>query len=176
MNEGISSLFSQKGSVAEAAGSTQAYEICALKYAGPLRRKLVVSLSQVGWDGEIDINMYLWAIKSKGEFILMDTGASTTLAAKHQLKNYVNPLDILVRIGANSQNVNKVIITHLHWDHVGGMETFFQASPKFTFYVQEKELDFWLKGSMAKRNPFVRTCDEPAFKIFAALERRDRLV
>ena len=172
----ISSLFSQKGSVAEATGSTAVYEIYALKYAGPLRRKLAVSLSQTGWDEEIDINMYLWAIKGKEEFILVDTGGSPSLAAKRQLKNYVNPLDILARIGANSQNVNKVIITHLHWDHVGGVETFPKAFPKTTLYLQEIEFNFWLKDPMAKRNPFFRTWDGPAFKAFAALEGTDRLV
>lgn len=92
------------------------------------------------------------------------------------LKNYVNPLDILARIGANSQNVNKVIITHLHWDHVGGVETFPKAFPKTTLYLQEIEFNFWLKDPMAKRNPFSRTWDGPAFKAFTALEGTDRLV
>ena len=176
MSEGMSSIVSQKGSAAEASEPAPTYEIYALKYAGPFTSKVAMVFWNEGWNEEIDRNYYLWVIKGKGEMIIVDTGTGTTLAGKRKLKGYVNPVDVLARIGVNASNVNKVIVTHIHFDHVGGMEMFPQAFPKAAFYVQKKEFDFWLKHPVAKRRPFVGITDELANKALGALEGTGRLV
>jgi len=174
--EGISSVFPQKASLAEATGPTPVYEIYALKYAGPFTSKLAMLLWLEGWDIDIDRNYYIWVIKGKGENIVVDSGCGTTFATKRKLKNYVNPVDVLARIGVNGTNISKVIITHIPFDHVGGVEMFPQAFPKATFYVQKKEFDFWTKHPIAKKHPFAHVTDELANKALAALEGTDRLV
>jgi len=176
MGKRIFSTVSKKGSITEAGRTAPMYEIYALKYAGPFTSKLAMVLWMEGWNEEIDRNYYLWVIKGKGENIVVDTGTSITLATKRELKNYVNPVDVLERIGVNASNVMKVIITHIHFDHVGGMEMFPQAFPKATFYIQKKEFDFWIKNPIAKKIPFVGITDELANQALAALERTDRLV
>ena len=65
---------------------------------------------------------------------LVDTGAGVTLADERKLKGYVNPVEVIKRLGVDASNVTKVVISHMHWDHVGGMEMFPQAFPKATFY------------------------------------------
>jgi len=110
-----------------------------LKYAGPMPGKLALLLWMEGWDKDADRNYYIWAIKGKDETIFVDTGCSLTLASERKLKDFVNPVDLLARIGADKTNVKKVFITHLHWDHLGGIELFLQAFPEAVFYVQEKE-------------------------------------
>jgi glyoxylase-like metal-dependent hydrolase (beta-lactamase superfamily II) len=175
VSEGISSIVSKNGSSAEAAEPAPTYEIYALKYAGPFTSKVAMVFWNQGWNEEIDRNYYLWVIKGKGENIIVDTGTGITDAAKRKLKGYVNPVDMLARIGVNASNVAKVIITHIHFDHVGGMEMFPQAFPKATFYVQKKEFDFWIRHPVAKRRPFVGITDELANKALAALEGTDRL-
>ena len=175
VSEGISSIVSKKDSVAEAAGPAPVYEIYALKYAGPFTSKVAMVFWNEGWNEEIDRNYYLWVIKEKRENIIVDTGTGITQGEKRKLRGYVNPVDVLGRIGVNASNVTKVIITHIHFDHVGGMEMFPQAFPKATFYVQKKEFDFWIKNPIAKRRPFVGITDELANKSLAALEGTDRL-
>ena len=174
LGEGISTLAARKGSVAEAAALAPMYEIYALKYAGPFPRKLANYLSGVGWEENIQAPYYLWALKGKDGFVVVDTGCSTTWAREKKLKGYVNPVDVLARIGVNGSNVSKVILTHMHFDHLGGMEMFPQAFPKAVFYIQKKEYDFWTKSPYAKRAPFNR--DEVAIKATADLEGTDRLV
>ena len=177
LGEGIPYLFAQPASTAAAAGSAPEYEIYALKYAGPFPRKLAMVLWNEGWDQDIEVNYYIWAIKGKnGETIVVDAGCGNTLAAKRKLKNFVNPVDVLARIGADASNVTKVIITHMHFDHMGGMEMFPQAFPKATFYLQKKEYDFWAKHPFVKRPPFNRLADELAIQATAELEGTDRLV
>jgi glyoxylase-like metal-dependent hydrolase (beta-lactamase superfamily II) len=170
----ISTLTAQEGSVAEAAGPAPMHEIYALKYAGPFTRKLAYALYGKGWDENIEINYYIWAIKGKDEFIVVDTGCGLTGARQRKLTTYVNPVEVLTRIGVNGSNVRKVIMTHMHFDHVGGMEMFPAAFPKATFYVQKKEYDFWTKNPFSKRPQFNR--DEAGIKATVDLEGTDRLV
>jgi glyoxylase-like metal-dependent hydrolase (beta-lactamase superfamily II) len=156
-------------------GPAQFYEIYALKYAGPLISQVAMVFWNEGWDERIDRNYYLWVIKGRGETIVVDTGTGTTFAAKLQLKNYVNPVDVLARMGVTGSNVTRVIITHMHFDHVGGMEMFPRAFPNAIFYVQRKEFDFWTRNPIAKRRPFAWLSDELANRAVAALEGTNRL-
>jgi glyoxylase-like metal-dependent hydrolase (beta-lactamase superfamily II) len=151
-------------------------EIYALKYAGPFTSKLAMVLWMEGWNEEIERNYYLWAIKQKEEIIIVDTGTGVTLAEKRKLKNYVNPVEMLSRIGANESNVKKVIITHIHFDHVGGVEMFPKAFPKAKYYVQKKEFDFWIKDPIAKKRPFVGISDENGNKTLSDLAESGHVV
>ena len=176
IREGIPSAFPTGGSKAEAAGPAPLYEIYALKYAGPFPRKLAMVLWNEGWDENVEVNYYIWAIKGKDETIVVDAGTGLTEANKRKLKGYINPIDALKRIGVDESRVNKVIITHMHFDHVGGMEMFPQAFPKAKFYIQKKEYDFWAKHPFVRRPPFSWVADPLAIKATADLEETDRLV
>lgn len=87
----------------------------------------------------------------------------------------MNPVEVLATIGADATNVKKVIITHLHWDHLSGIETLLQPFPEAVFYVQETEFDFWIKNPVAKRAPFLKVSDEASKKALAELEGTSRL-
>ncbi len=171
----LSSTVGQSGSIAQAAEAAPAYEIYALKYAGPMPNKLALLLWMEGWDKDAERNYYIWAIKGKDETIVVDTGVSPTLASERKLANFVNPVDLLARIGADKTNVKKVFITHLHWDHLGGIGVFLQAFPEAVFYVQEKEFDFWIKNPIGKRAPFEKVSDAPTKRALAQLEGTPRL-
>src|SRR5881296_2037643 len=116
-----------------------------VKYAGPFMSKLAFLLWNQGWDQDIERYYYIWVVKGPTETILVDTGVGVTMAADRKLTGYVNPVDVAARIGVKPTDVTKVIISHMHWDHVGGMEMFPKAYPKATFYVQKREYDFWTK-------------------------------
>jgi glyoxylase-like metal-dependent hydrolase (beta-lactamase superfamily II) len=157
------------------AGAAPTYEIYALKYAGPMPSKLAFMLWMEGWDKDVDRNCYLWAIKGENEIIIVDAGSNFSLASQRGLKNYSNPVEVLARIGANSTNVKKVILTHCHWDHLSGIELLLQAFPEAVFYVQKKEFDFWVWNPIAKRAPFLKVSDEVSIKTLAQLEGTPRL-
>lgn len=163
--------------VAEAAGPEPEYEIYALKYGGPLVRKVAIVLWNVGWDEDGPLNYYVWAIRGKnGETIVVDTGASPAQGAARKVPGYVNPLEMLARLGVTPDSVSKVVITHMHWDHVGGMETWPQALPKAKFYVQKWEFDFCVKNPLSQRKPIAILFDPLASKAMGGLEGSGRLV
>ena len=135
----------------------------------------VLGLVANGWDQDIDRYYYIWVVKGPTETILVDTGVGLTVAADRKLKGYVNPIDVAARIGVKPNDVTKVVITHMHWDHVGGMEMMPKAYPKATFYVQKREYDFWTKHPVAKRKIFAGTADPLAYKIMQEMEGTPRL-
>ena len=167
----------RRQSFAEAAGPEPEYEIYAAKYGGPVIRKVAIVLWNVGWDEDGPINYYVWAIKAKnGETIVVDTGASPAQAAARKVPGYVSPVEVLARVGISGNNVTKVIITHMHWDHVGGMDGFLRAYPRATFYVQRREFDFCVKNPVSQREPIAILFDPLANKILGDMERSERLV
>jgi len=163
--------------IAEAAGPEPEYEIYACRYAGPLVRKVAVVLWNTGWDEDGPINYYVWAVRAKnGETIVVDTGASPVQGAARKVPGFVNSVEVLARLGASADNVTKVVITHMHWDHVGNIEGFMQAFPQAKFYVQKREFEFCVNNPLAQRKPIAILFDPQASKAVGEMEGSGRLV
>jgi len=172
-----SKSLSRGTAVAEAAGPLPEYKIYACKYAGPVVRSKALSQWNTGWDEQIPINYYVWAVRgANGETTVVDIGPSTATAAARKVPGYVNPVEVLARLGANANNVTKVVLTHAHWDHVGNLEACLGAFPKAKFYIQKQEFDFYVKNPLVLRKPIAGLFDPPASKVLDRMAGSDRLV
>jgi glyoxylase-like metal-dependent hydrolase (beta-lactamase superfamily II) len=152
--------------------STPAYEIYAIKFAGPLTSSMAMVLWNTEWEKKIERNYYVWLIRGDSEILIVDCGIAPCLARDKQILNYVNPAEILARFGVEASKVKKLLITHMHFDHISGIELF----PSATFYLQEKEFNFWVKDPIAKKPPFLRVSDPAGNAYLAKLEGTGRLV
>jgi glyoxylase-like metal-dependent hydrolase (beta-lactamase superfamily II) len=81
----------------------------------------------------------------QGRKIMVDTGMPDSACAhKHRPGSYQAPEHQLTaqlgKLGLGPEDVDDVILTHLHWDHCANLGLFTQAR----FYVQRAELDFAL--------------------------------
>ncbi len=164
------------GAAAAQTSSGPQYEIYAAKYGGAVVRRLAVSMWNTGWDEEGPINYSVWAIKSPSELILVDTGPSPADAAARKVPSFTNPVDVLARMGANADTVTKVVISHMHWDHVGNIDAYLKAYPRAKFYVQKRELEFAARSPVAQRKPVSVLFDAAASRRVAELAGTDRLV
>ncbi len=95
------------------------------------------------------IYYYLWLLKGKDEWILVDTGFSPEAAQRRGLENYCHPLERLAQMRVNPISIQTVIVSHLHWDHFCAPEFF----PSATFYLQEREAAFYV-GPYAQHRAF----------------------
>jgi len=146
------------------------YEIFAIKYAGPFSsRKSFLLWLQEGED--ITRDYYVWCVKGPNGVILVDAGVSPQLAVTHRLTNYVNPADMLARIGVDAKEIRHVVLTHFHYDHTSGVSLF----PQARFYVQQREYDFWIKNPIANRPAFAFIKDPDSLNYLSTLEDTDRL-
>ena len=148
------------------------YEIYALKYAGPFVRTGAHLMWYQDWDKIEKIYYYFWCIKGASEIVIVDAGVTPQLAREKELDGYVNPVEVLSRMNINADEVRHVVVTHMHFDHAGGVSLF----PRATFYVQEDEYRFWLGDPIAGRPPFKYVSDTASNAYLASVEGTDRLV
>jgi len=147
------------------------YEIYALKYAGPFTRPASMMVWFQDMDKTVQTDYFIFVIRGGGETVVVDCGVRPDLAAERQLAGYVNPAEVLKRIGVDAGKVKHLVVTHVHFDHVSGIRLF----PKADIYIQEKEFRFWFKDPIAKRAPFLHVSDLGENQYLKKLEGSKRL-
>jgi len=90
-------------------------------------------------DLPMPLDYYVWAIHREGAPpVVVDTGFGPA-AATARGRTLIRPVDQGLReAGIEPEQVEDVILTHLHYDHAGSLGLF----PKARFHVQEAELAF----------------------------------
>jgi len=116
------------------------YELYAIKYAHHARRAIENFLDGKGdpHDGPMPLDYFVWLIRGEGREIVVDTGFSAAMAAKRGRQHLRCPTDGLKLLGTDAEDVRDVVITHLHYDHVGSFELF----PAATFHLQDIEMRY----------------------------------
>lgn len=148
------------------------YSILSLKYAGPLTSSVAKVLLDTDWDKRIERNCYIWVVQGEEKTVVIDCGVRPARAEQRNLRGYVSPAEVLRRIGIDAACVEHLVITHIHRDHVGGIELF----PRAKVYVQRKEFDFWTMDPIAMRPSFARESDPVAVQALGALRGSERLI
>jgi len=115
------------------------YQVFAVKYA---ERQAVRGEHFLGGDPHHDVSMpmdyFVWAVVGPAGTWVVDTGFGT-LDAEHRHRTLLRTAaDGLGLIGVDAATVSDVVITHLHYDHVGGFDQF----PQARFHVQDREVAF----------------------------------
>jgi glyoxylase-like metal-dependent hydrolase (beta-lactamase superfamily II) len=151
--------------------ATPTYEIYALKYAGPLLRPASIVTWFQDMDKMTEINYYIFVIRGGGETVIVDCGIAPKLGQERNLNGYVSPAEVLKRIDIDARQAKHVVATHIHFDHISGVELF----PRATIYIQEKEFLFWMKNPIAQRTPFKNLTDPVGNRYLAKLEGTKRL-
>ena len=148
------------------------YEIYAVKYAGPFSSSGAFVMWMKDWETVCERNYYFWCLKNSDQTILVDAGVSPRLAHEKTLAGYVNPAQMLEEIGIHADEIEHVILTHLHWDHADGTTLF----PRAQFYVQKAERDFWLHDEIAQRPPFTFFLNDQTRTALQSIEDDGQLI
>jgi glyoxylase-like metal-dependent hydrolase (beta-lactamase superfamily II) len=69
---------------------------------------------------------------------LVDTGFTAETAARRKRQFLRCPIESLRLLGIEPESITDVVLTHLHYDHVGN----FHKLPNARFHLQERELAF----------------------------------
>jgi glyoxylase-like metal-dependent hydrolase (beta-lactamase superfamily II) len=175
------SMAQERPEAANASSTGTIYEVFALKYFAPMSYKLAKALYQVGWTEDVKVNLYIWAIRNKnnGEITLVDTGTDILMGQRFSSLNagsvFVPPPQLVARMGIKPEQVTKVVITHMHIDHVGGMVDFPKLYPNAQFFIQKREFDFWINSPLAQRPAFKMFGYAPGANAIAELAKTPRL-
>lgn len=114
------------------------YEIHAIKYAEADREARDCFLMPDSHDGPLPMDYFIWLIRGGGHTILLDTGFNEARAKARKRKLLRNPVEGLGSLGVKPEQVETVILSHLHYDHAGNLDLF----PNAEFVVQDDEVHF----------------------------------
>ncbi len=91
-------------------------------------------------DEKMDIAMVVWLIRGGGHTILFDTGFHREKwMGVFPEKDFLRPDEAVKLAGVKPEEVTDIIISHAHWDHLGGVDLF----PKATVWIQKQEYAYY---------------------------------
>jgi glyoxylase-like metal-dependent hydrolase (beta-lactamase superfamily II) len=105
-------------------------------------------------DVPMPMDYFVWAAFSDEHTVVVESGFNAEVAARRGREYLRCPTEGLQQLGIDCARVSCVVLTHLHYDHVGNLEKF----PEATFVVQEEEMAFWT-GRYAGREHFRHTVE-----------------
>ena len=74
--------------------------------------------------------------------IVFDTGVRGGVSPRGKVyKNFETPDQVLAKVGIRAEEVETLVLTHLHFDHAGNIASF----PNAKIYIQRAEYDGWKK-------------------------------
>jgi glyoxylase-like metal-dependent hydrolase (beta-lactamase superfamily II) len=122
------------------------YEVYAVKYAHHARRASENFIGGDPHDGPMPLDYFVWLLRGAGREIVVDTGFSAAMAAKRGREHLRCPTAGLGLLNVDSKKINDVVITHLHYDHIGNFDLF----PAATFHLQDLEMNYATGRHMAQ--------------------------
>jgi glyoxylase-like metal-dependent hydrolase (beta-lactamase superfamily II) len=118
--------------------ATDQYEVFAIRYATREARRRDHFIGGDPHDGPMPMDYFVWLVRNDERTFVVDTGFNAEMAAKRQRQLLRSPREGLKLMGVDTDQVRDVILTHLHYDHVGTFDEFPQAQ----FHLQDAEMDF----------------------------------
>ncbi len=114
------------------------YKVFAIRYATRDGRRADHFIGGDPHDAPMPMDYYVWVAKHADVAFVIDTGFTAEVAAQRKRTYLRCPIDSLSLIGVDAATVQDVVLTHLHYDHVGNFHRF----PAARFHLQEAEMSY----------------------------------
>jgi glyoxylase-like metal-dependent hydrolase (beta-lactamase superfamily II) len=151
--------------------SAATYEVYAVRYATIPAFQVSGLIAGADSSRRLDIAMMVWLLKgSDGRNVLVDAGFHRDDFVQRWHPNpFVTPSEAVARAGVKPEDVSDVIISHIHWDHLDGIDLF----PKARVWIQREEFDYYLDSAGTVKH---RAIDAGDAKLLAQLAREGRVM
>jgi glyoxylase-like metal-dependent hydrolase (beta-lactamase superfamily II) len=151
--------------------SPATYEVYAVRYATIPAFQVSGLIAGADSSRRLDIAMMVWLLKgSDGRNVLVDAGFHRDDFVQRWHPNpFLTPSEAVARAGVKPEDVSDVIISHIHWDHLDGIDLF----PKARVWIQREEFDYYLDSTGAVKH---RAIDAGDAKLLAQLAREGRVM
>jgi glyoxylase-like metal-dependent hydrolase (beta-lactamase superfamily II) len=126
---------------------TPEYSIDAIRYGTSEGVPVSLLLPDGPKDQTIEIPMIVWLLRGGGRTILFDSGFHRdTFRNQYPLKDYLRPDEAVRGAGVNPEDVTDIILSHAHFDHMGGIDLF----PNATVWIQRDEYGYYTREAWQK--------------------------
>ena len=115
------------------------WEVFAVKYADRNARVRADSfIFDDNHDAPHPMDYFMWLLRRGDDVILVDTGYDMDEAASRDRPIRLDPVAALAPLGVSPEDITQLIVTHLHYDHAGGLHLF----PNATLHLQSAEMAY----------------------------------
>jgi glyoxylase-like metal-dependent hydrolase (beta-lactamase superfamily II) len=138
------------------------HHVAAVRYA---TRPVMRSEAYYGWelygepDARLEMAYFFWILQRAGAPaaapIVVDCGFDIHLGRRLGRESFYTPGEALFELGVEPARVQRVVVTHMHYDHIGNLGLF----PNARLSVARRDFDFWTADPVARRGQFSKTID-----------------
>ena len=114
------------------------YEVYALRYATVERKAGENYIGGDPHEAGTSMDYYIWLARNTSRTFVIDTGFNEASAKRRRRRFLRSPADGLGLLGVDAARVEDVIVTHLHYDHIGNFDLF----PTARFHLQDSEMAY----------------------------------
>ena len=116
----------------------ETYRVYAVKYAEREARRPEHFLGGDPHDVPMPMDYFVWAVVGPDRTWVIDTGFDVGDAERRGRRLVRSVTEALALIGVAAATATDVVITHMHYDHIGGFAQF----PVARFHVQDREMAY----------------------------------
>ncbi len=127
---------------------TAVYELFALRYATRRAQRHEHFIGGDPHDGPMPMDYFVWLARNSDRAVLIDIGFTAESGGRRGRQQERCPIGSLPLLGVDPARIEDVILTHMHYDHVGN----FAALPKARFHLQEPEMHYAVGRYMRHRH------------------------
>jgi glyoxylase-like metal-dependent hydrolase (beta-lactamase superfamily II) len=114
------------------------YEVFAIKYAMRDARRENHFLGGDPHDAPMPMDYYVWLVRNSERTYVVDVGFTAEIAAQRKRTHLRTPAAGLQLLGAQAAAISDIVVTHMHYDHIGTFADF----PRARFHLQDDEMAF----------------------------------
>jgi glyoxylase-like metal-dependent hydrolase (beta-lactamase superfamily II) len=157
---------------------TPSYRVLAVHYA---ERETTFGDAYYRWstygepDGPLARSYYFWVLEPlhapSSPPIVLDCGFEPARGERLGRRCLCAPAEALARLGIDPAAVELLVISHIHYDHVGNLGLFANARMP----VARAELEFWLEDPVAERPQFAAHSDPDGIELLRRAVAEERV-
>jgi glyoxylase-like metal-dependent hydrolase (beta-lactamase superfamily II) len=117
---------------------TDTYEIYAIRYGHHPRKAAENFIGGDDHETDMPLDYFVWAIKGAAKTYVLDTGFDPEVAKRRGRITTLPIHEGLRSIGVEPDQVEDVVISHMHYDHAGNLGLF----PNARFHIQDAEMAY----------------------------------
>jgi glyoxylase-like metal-dependent hydrolase (beta-lactamase superfamily II) len=126
------------------------YEVYAVRFATIANFRVASLVAGADPTRRMDIAMMIWVLKGiDGRVAVVDSGFHREQYFRQfAVKDYIKPSEAIAPLGLKPDSVTDLIVSHLHWDHAGGIDLF----PSARVWIQKDEYDYYTGDAWQSSN------------------------
>lgn len=114
------------------------YDVYAIKYGSRDAQRKNHFIGGDPHDAPMPMDYFVWLVRNSERTIVVDTGFNSEVGKRRGRTVLRTPAQGLALLGADAKTAPTVIISHMHYDHVGTFEDF----PNAMFHLQDDEMKY----------------------------------